>query len=108
MDKLTETQSLTHCSAVPRKIRVLAQALQIFEDRPPRNRMELAASRKLTDQMRRIVHQPASVAQVIRLSAEFPVIEALVDDFLMSARIARSRERNCTVLHQLMERLANP
>jgi len=89
----------------PGGARVLAQALQFFEDRPPRNHEELAVSRKLADQMRRLVRRPSSAACVFRLAAEFPVIEALVDEFLMNAQILFSRERSCVVLHGLMQRL---
>ena len=81
--------------------------MQVFDDRPPRNRMEFAVARKLADQMRRIMRQPASVQQVFRLSAEFPAVEALLDDFLLSIRIVRNRERDCAILDQLMRRLAN-
>ena len=108
MDRLPEIQSLGNRSAAPSGVRVLAQALQMFDDRPPRSRMELAVSRKLTDQMRRLVRHPASVAQVFRLSTEFPVVEALVDDFLISSRIVRSRKQDCPVLDRLMQRLTNP
>ena len=108
MNELTENQLPASHRAASNTVRVLAQALQMFDDRPPRNRMEYAVSRKLTDHMRRIARQPTSVAQVFSLSAEFPVIEALVDDFLMSTRIVRSREKDCVVLDQLMRRLTNP
>ena len=107
MEKLPEIRRTAHSSRVPTGVRVLAQALQMFEDRPPRNRMEHAVSRRLAEQMQRLVCHPASVAQVIQLAAEFPVIEALVDDFLMSSRIARSRERDCPVLEQLMRQLTS-
>lgn len=108
MEKLPEARRTAASVKIPTGVRVLAQALQMFEDRPPRNRMELAVSRKLADQMQRLVRHPASVAQVFRLSTEFPAVEALVDDFLMSARIARSRERDLPVLDQLMRRLTTP
>ena len=105
MDSLSPIHSPAYPPAAPKSVRVLAQALQIFDDRPPRNRMEFAVSRKLADQMRRIVREPASAAQVFMLSAEFPAIEALLDDFLLSNRIVRSRERSCVVLDGLMRRL---
>jgi hypothetical protein len=85
---------------------VLAQALQMFEDRPPRNRMEFAVSCRLAAQMRRLVRQPGSVEQVFRLAAEFPAVEALVDDFLLDARILR-RASNCAALDDLMRRLSS-
>jgi len=108
MEKLPEIQRTADRSRIPTGVRVLAQAMQMFEDQPPRNRMEQAVSRKLAGQMQRLVRHPASAAQVFQLSTEFPVIEALVDDFLMSCRIVRSRERDCPVLEQLMRRLAHP
>ena len=85
---------------------MLAQALQMFEDRPPRNRMEFSVSCRLADQMRRLVRQPGSVEQVFRLAAEFPAVEALVDDFLLDARILRTRASNCAALDDLMRRLS--
>jgi hypothetical protein len=108
MDRLTGNQSTAHRPRSSSTVRVLAQALQVFDDHPPRNRMEFAVSRKLTEQMRRIMRQPASVAHVFRLSAEFPAVEALLDDFLMNVRIARSRASDCAVLDQLIRRLTNP
>ena len=105
MERLPEIQRTAEPHRISTGVRVLAQALQIFEDRPPRNRMEFAVARKLADQMQRLVRHPASVYQVFILSAEFPVIEALLDDFLMSCHIARSRERECPVLEQLIRRL---
>jgi hypothetical protein len=107
MEKLPEIKRTADCSRIPAGVRVLAQALQMFDDRPPRNRMEHAVCRKLADQMQQLVRHPASVAQVFQLSTEFPVIEALVDDFLLSSRIARSRDRDCPILEQLMRRLTN-
>lgn len=104
MQRLPEIQQVADPGRISTGVRVLAQALQIFDDRPPRNRMELAVARKLAAQMQRLVRHPASVNQVFRLSAEFPVIETLLDDFLMSCRIARSRERECPVLEQLIRR----
>ena len=106
MEKLPEIQRTADRSRIPTGVRVLAQAMQMFEDQPPRNRMEQVVSRKLAGQMQRLVRHPASATQVFQLSTEFPVIEALVDDFLMSSRIVRSRERDCPVLEQLMRRLA--
>ena len=85
---------------------MLAQALQMFDDHPPRNRMEFAVSRKLAEQMRRVVRQPATAEQVFRLAAEFPAVEGLVDDFLLSARILRNRAEHYGVLDGLMRRLA--
>jgi hypothetical protein len=107
MDQLPEIESAARRPESPGSIRVLAQALQMFDDRPPRNRMELAISRKLAEQMRRVVRQPASVEQVTRLAAEFPAVEALVDDFLMNARILRARASHYGVLDDLMQRLVS-
>jgi hypothetical protein len=106
MDQLPEIESAARRPVSPGGIRVLAQALQMFDDQPPRNRMEFAVSRKLAEQMRRVVREPGSVDQVFRLAAEFPAVEALVDDFLMGARILRSRASHYVVLDGLMRRLA--
>ena len=105
MDQLPKTQPIARRRASSGGPRVLAQALQMFEERPPRNRMEFAVSRTLADEMRRIVCQPGSVEQVFRLAAEFPAIEALLDDFLMSARIIRDGAGNYAVLDELLKRL---
>lgn len=107
MNQLPEIESAARRPASPGGIRVLAQALQMFDDRPPRNRMEFVVSRKLAEQMRRVVQQPRSAEHVFRLAAEFPAVEMLVDDFLMSARIARARASNYAVLDALMERLTS-
>ena len=107
MDQLPEIESAARRPVTPGSLRVLAQALQMFDDHPPRNRMELAVSRKLAEQMRRVVRQPSSVEQVFRLAAEFPAVEALVDDFLLNARILRARASQCAVLDGLMRRLAS-
>lgn len=105
MERLPEIQLAADRKRISAGIKVLAQALQMFEDRPPRTRMELAVASKLVAQMQRLIRHPASVAQVFELSSEFPAVESLVDDFVMSNRIARSRERDCLVLDQLMRRL---
>jgi hypothetical protein len=107
MDQLPEIESAARRPESPGGIRVLAQALQMFDDRPPRNRMEFAVSRKLAEQMRRVVREPGSAEQVFRLAAEFPAVEALVDDFLMSARIVRARASHYAVLDGLMQRLTS-
>ncbi len=106
MDQLPELASAARRPDLPGGVRVLAQALQMFEDRPPRNRMEFSVSCRLADQMRRLVRQPGSVEQVFRLAAEFPAVEALVDDFLLDARILRTRASNCAALDDLMRRLS--
>jgi hypothetical protein len=105
MDQLPEIESAARRPETPGGIRVLAQALQMFDDQPPRNRMEFAVSRKLAQQMRRVVRQPGAVDQVFRLAAEFPAVEALVDDFLIAARIQRARASHYAVLDGLMRRL---
>ena len=107
MDQLPDIASAARRPELPGSIRVLAQALQMFEDRPPRNRMEFAVSCKLAEQMRRLVRQPGSAERVFRLAAEFPAIEALLDDFLLNARILRARASDCTVLDDLMQRLTS-
>ena len=106
MDQLPEIASAAKRPETPGGLRVLAQALQMFDDHPPRNRMEFSVSRKLAEQMRRVVRQPATAEQVYRLAAEFPAVEALVEDFLISARILRDRPGYCDVLDSLMRRLA--
>jgi len=106
MDQLPEIESDARRPESPAGIRVLARALQMYDDRPPGNRMEFAISRKLAEQMRRVVRHPGSVEQVLQLAAEFPAVEALVEDFLMSVRIARARAANYEVLDDLMRRLA--
>jgi len=106
MDQLPEIESAARRPVTPNGLRVLAQALQMFDDHPPRNRMEFAVSRKLAEQMRRVVRQPATAEQVFRLAAEFPAVEGLVDDFLLSARILRNRAEHYGVLDGLMRRLA--
>lgn len=104
MQRLNAIQVVTGGST-PGGVRVLAQALQFFDDRPPRNRKEFAVARKLAQQMRCLIRLPSSAAHIFRLSAEFPVVEALIDEFLLNAQILLSRERSCVVLNGLMQRL---